>query len=180
MPRLLLLLLLLPGLAHAQTAHEHGHGAGAPAATRPSQAGQAAFAAIQEIVGILEADPATDWRAVNIEALRQHLIDMDTVTLRATVKSDPLEGGTRFTVSGAGPAAGAIRRMVMAHAAAMNGAGGWTFLAIPTRAGAILTVRTPPQDAALLQGLGFLGVMARGMHHQAHHLLIARGMDPHH
>ena len=50
------------------------------------------------IVEILEADPATDWGKVNIEALRQHLIDMDNVTLRAELKSGPVEGGMRFIV----------------------------------------------------------------------------------
>ena len=32
---------------------------------------------------ILEADPTTDWSKVNIGALREHLIDMDEVTMRA-------------------------------------------------------------------------------------------------
>ena len=41
-----------------------------PVATR---GGQDAFAAIQEIVEILAADPKTDWSKVNIDALRQHL-----------------------------------------------------------------------------------------------------------
>jgi len=39
--------------------------------------GQDAFGAIQEIVQILDADPKTDWSKVDLEALRQHLIDMD-------------------------------------------------------------------------------------------------------
>ena len=38
--------------------------------------GQDAFGAIQEIVQILQSDPKTDWSKVNIDALRQHLIDM--------------------------------------------------------------------------------------------------------
>ena len=49
---------------------------------RPTEAGQGAFAAIQEIVAILEADPDTDWSKVDIDALRQHLVDMNAVTLR--------------------------------------------------------------------------------------------------
>ena len=39
--------------------------------------------AIGEIVRILEADPKTDWSKVNLEALRQHLIDMNEVALHA-------------------------------------------------------------------------------------------------
>jgi hypothetical protein len=40
-------------------------------------------------------------------------------------------------------------------------------------------VRPPAKDDAKLHGLGFLGVMTRGMHHQEHHLMIARGEHPH-
>jgi hypothetical protein len=35
------------------------------------------------IVQILDADPKTDWSKVDFEALRQHLIDMNEVTLKA-------------------------------------------------------------------------------------------------
>ena len=150
-------------------------GAGA-VATEP---GQSAFAAIQEIVEILEADPTTDWSKVNIEALRQHLIDMDSVTLRAELKSETIDGGMRFTVSGSGSVKDSIQRMVLAHAATINGAGGWTLAAAETDSGAILTVLAPAKDIPKLHGLGFIGVMTRGMHHQMHHLMIARGDNPH-
>ena len=50
---------------------------------QPTMPGQDAFGAIQEIVQILEADPTTDWSKVNIAALREHLVDMNEVTLRA-------------------------------------------------------------------------------------------------
>lgn len=175
---LLLAALLLPGLATAQTMPGHLHGM-APMATQP---GQGAFAAIQEIVALLEADPQTDWSKVNIEALRQHLIDMDNVTLHAAVQATPAEGGMLFTVSGTGDTRDSIRRMVTAHAETMNGAtmhGAWRFTATPTETGATLLVQTPPEDAARLRALGFIGVMTRGMHHQMHHLMLARGGNPH-
>lgn len=150
-----------------------------PAASVPSEPGQAAFAAIQEIVGILKADPTTDWSKVNIEALRQHLIDMDNVTLRAEVKSERIEGGMRFAVSGVGPLKNSIQRMLTAHAATMSGVGNWTFKAERTDDGASLTVLAPTKDQERLYGLGFIGVMTRGIHHQTHHLMIARGVNPH-
>ena len=50
------------------------------ASTAPTMPGQDAFGAIQEIVGILDADPKTDWSKVDLEALRQHLIDMNEIT----------------------------------------------------------------------------------------------------
>lgn len=166
------LALLVAAQAFAEAGHDHHMG------RAPGEVGQGAFAAIQEIVGLLEADPSTDWSKVDIEALRRHLIDMDNVTLRADVKAEPVDGGMRFTVSGAGAVKDSIRRMVAAHAAAMNGAGGWRFAAAPTDAGAVLTVLAPPEDAAKLRGLGFIGVMTRGMHHQMHHMMIARGEIP--
>ncbi|HLJ19723.1 MAG TPA: hypothetical protein VKU84_05970 [Stellaceae bacterium] len=145
----------------------------------PTESGQAAFAAIQEIVGILEADPKTDWSKVNIEALRQHLIDMNNVTLAARVASEPVKGGMRYTVTGDGPVQDSIRRMVTAHAAAMDGIDGWRFEAASADGGAVLTVRPPAKDMEKLRGLGFIGVLVRGMHHQMHHLMIARGEAPH-
>jgi hypothetical protein len=181
--------LLAPSLGHAQTPmpghdpammhHMMQHGPG-QAAALPTQPGQSAFAAIQEIVAMLEADPKTDWSRVNIEALRQHLIDMDNVTLRATVAMEPIEGGARFTVTGAGPVTDSIRRMVTAHAATMSGTGGWTFVAMEVPDGAVLTVTVGnAADVTKLRSLGFIGVMTRGMHHQMHHLMLASGENPH-
>lgn len=145
----------------------------------PSQPGQGAFAAIQEIVQILETDPRTDWSKVDIEALRQHLIDMSNVTLAAHVTDQPIDGGMRFTVTGDGSVRDSIRRMTTAHAATMDGVDGWHFAAKDTDGGSIFEVHVPPQDLAKLKGLGFVGVMTRGMHHQEHHLAIARGEHPH-
>ncbi len=186
--------------ALAQSAHEHnGTASPAPnsnmhehmghsetmtnmksAAVIPTQAGQSAFATIQEIVGILEADPKTDWSKVNIDALREHLIDMSNVTLAAKVKSEAIEGGRRFILSGKGDVKASIRRMMTAHAMQMNGTAGWFFSAKETDRGAMLTVTVPAADMNKLKALGFLGLMTRGMHHQQHHLMIARGDNPHH
>jgi hypothetical protein len=156
------------------------HGAAMDVAQLPTEPGQSAFAAIQEVVVILEADPATDWSKVNVEALRQHLIDMSNVTLGAKVESSPSADGVKFTVSGEGPVRDSIQRMVKAHAETMQGADGWGFAAEPTDTGASLVV-TPPDKAAAgrLAGLSFIGIMTRGMHHQRHHLMIAKGLGPH-
>ena len=175
---LILAAWLMPALALAQ--HDHaGHMAPPVAVAPPKEPGQSAFAAIQEIVEILEADPKTDWAKVNIDALRAHLIDMNNVTLAAQVASEPIEGGMRYAVTGAGSVGDSIRRMLLAHAATMNGVNGWRFEASTMEGGAVLTVRAPQADLRKLRGLGFMGVMARGTHHQAHHLAIARGDHPH-
>lgn len=155
--------------------------AGAPTEQgRPREPGQAAFAAIAEIVAMLEADPATDWSKVDIEALRRHLADMDRVTLDAVPTAEPVPGGARFTVRGEGETRAAIRRMVNAHAATMDGVGGWSFAAADTAEGAVLTAMAgDPAEVAKLRALGFIGVMSRGRHHQEHHLAIASGAAPH-
>lgn len=145
----------------------------------PTEPGQSAFAAIQEIVQILEDDPGTDWSRVNIEALRQHLIDMNNVTLAAHVSNEAIDGGMKFVVTGDGTVRDSIQRMASAHAATMDGVGGWHFTAKGTADGAIVEVSVPPQDKDKLKALGFIGVMTRGMHHQEHHLMIARGEHPH-
>ncbi len=163
-----------PGIdpANAMVTHHQG---GSPA----SEPGQAAFAAIQEIVGILAADPATDWSRVSVDALRDHLVDMDNVTLKAVVASQPVDGGMRFQIAGSGSVQDSIRRMVTAHANTMDGVDGWRFEASVTSDGAELTVLPTADDRSKLGGLGFFGVMARGIHHHEHHLMLARGLSSH-
>jgi len=144
----------------------------------PTEGGQSAFTAIAEIVDILRADPGTDWNRVDIESLRQHLIDMDAVTLRAIVSDQPATGGAVFDVTSDDPAVtGSIRRMTLAHAQVMSGVDGIEMQGQQIASGARLTVTGP--DAAMIRGLGFIGVLSLGMHHQAHHIALARGVDPH-
>ncbi|MBX3174077.1 MAG: hypothetical protein KF709_06665 [Gemmatimonadaceae bacterium] len=162
--------------------HDHAtHAAAAPAtpAAAPREGGQAAFAAIAEIVRMLDADPNTDWSQVNIEALRQHLIDMDEVTMRATVRSDAIDGGAAFLVLGAGRTLEAIRRMTASRAATGTPDGSVVMTATPVDGGVRFTaVAGNPRDAravARIRGLGFIGVVALGDHHAPHHLGIANG-----
>src|ERR1700745_3344731 len=89
--------------------------------TTPTMPGQDAFGAIQEIVQILDADPKTDWSKVDLDALRQHLIDMNEVTLRADAASKQIDGGLEIAVTGAGRTLVAIQRMVPAWAQTTNG-----------------------------------------------------------
>ncbi len=151
-----------------------------PPAALPHEGGQAAFAAVQEIVAMLVANSQTDWSKVDIEALRRHLIDMDNVTLRAHATTEDIAGSVRFLVTGEGPVVGSIRRMVAAHARTMNGVGGWAYAAADIPNGASLTVTVADaRDIVEVKALGFIGVLANGSHHQAHHLMIATGRDPH-
>lgn len=182
--------LMLPLTAQAQPAgraHSSGmthvdHGAEMERATEASarEPGQGAFAAIQEIVSLLETDADTDWTKVDIDGLRQHLIDMDNVTLRADVTETSIAGGKRYLVTGAAAVRESIDRMIKAHAETMDGANGMNISAATQPEGTIMTVTVgAPADMAKLEGLGFIGVMALGMHHQEHHLMIAKGEGPH-
>lgn len=168
--------------AHAQDPARHVHTPGmtheAPAAT-PTQAGQAAYAAIAEIVAILERDPATDWSRVNLEALRQHLLDTDDVTLRAGIATRPVEGGIEAVVTGTGRVEGAIRRMSRAHAAALAGESPYRMTVEDVPGGARVRIVAAPGSpagvAARIGGLGYIGILASGSHHGPHHLALARG-----
>jgi hypothetical protein len=142
----------------------------------PAETGQSAFASLAEIVALLRADPATDWTRVDIATLREHLVDMDLVTLDASVETTPTASGAVFDVTGEGRTFQAIRRMALAHPPFAEAETGWTIAAEPSEGGATLTV---DGDRDQILALGFHGLMTLGAHHQAHHIAIARGDAPH-
>ncbi len=158
--------------------HQHHMMQGQSDVATPTMPGQDAFGAIQEIVRILEADPNTDWSKVNLEALRQHLIDMNDVTLKAEAVAKPIEDGIEVAVTGAGPTVEAIQRMVPAHAHQIEQThlNGWSAKTEPLPNGVLLTVTSSdPQQVQHIRGLGFVGIMVSGSHHQVHHLAMAKG-----
>lgn len=147
----------------------------------PTMPGQEAFGTIQEIVQILESDPKTDWSKVNLSGLREHLIDMNELTMNARAHPTQIPGGLKIEVIGTGRTVAAIQRMVPAHAPMINGHNGWHVMAKLLPNGALLTATaSDPKEAAHIRGLGFIGLMATGAHHQAHHLGIAEGKQPMH
>jgi hypothetical protein len=181
-----LLALLVPSVGWGQGAptddraehsamHDLMHGAAPPTA-----AGQGAFAAIAEIVLLLQAEPETDWSKVDIGALREHLVDMNELTLNAVAREEPVPGGLRIEVTGEGRTLRAIRNMVPAHAAELAKVEGWQVEAAARDDGARLTVTsTDPRQEAQIRGLGFFGLMATGAHHQTHHWAMATGQPVH-
>jgi len=155
-----------------------GHSGMQGASTAPTLPGQDAFGAIQEIVRILKVDPKTDWSKVNLEALRQHLIDMNDVTLKANVAAKPVPGGIRVAVTGTGRTIAAIKRMVSDQAAMIDATHpqGWSAKTEPLRNGVTFTVTGKDRrQVEIIRGLGFIGVMASGNYHQMHHLAMAKG-----
>ena len=145
----------------------------------PTMPGQDAFGAIAEIVRILEADPATDWSKVDLERLRQHLIDMNEVMLHSVVKPTPLAGGLAMEISGPGRTEQAIRAMVVPHAVELARMPEWSATTVVIPGGVRLTVVAKRADdtklVARIRGLGFAGLMTQGGHHQPHHLAMAKG-----
>ena len=169
------------GTVFAQSdSHSGGHDHAAVGTGAPKQQGQAAFAAIAEIVGLLDADPKTDWQTVNINALQQHLTEMNALTHFAEVNVAKLTDGARFEVKGKGRTLNAIHNMIPAHAAELNKMQQWSATASTNLTGAVFVVTSPtPEIVRKIQGLGFFGLMATGAHHQPHHLAIATGKPMH-
>jgi hypothetical protein len=167
---------MMPGHHSGMAAPNSGATMTNPDATgQPSSQGQDAFGTIQEIVRILDADPKTDWSKVDIAALREHLIDMHEVTLHATADERSLADGVDIVVTGEGRTLEAIQRMVPAHAHELTQIG-WTAKTEELQNGVRLVVTSSDaKQVAKLKALGFIGIMVLGSHHQAHHLLIAKG-----
>jgi hypothetical protein len=150
--------------------------------TVPTLPGQDAFGAIQEIVRLLEADPKTDWSKVDLEALRQHLIDMNEVTLDAAAAAKAAPGGIRVAVTGSGRTIAAVKRMVPDQAAMIEAVhpNGWSARTEPLPNGMILIVTAKdPKQIEIIRGLGFIGVLASGDYHRMHHLAMAKGAFRH-
>jgi hypothetical protein len=157
----------------------HGMQHGMASTGEPTMSGQDAFGAISEVVQKLDADPSTDWSKVELERLRQHLIDMNEVVLRSQVKQSGVPGGLVMDVTGTGRTEQAIRAMLVPHAAELDRMPAFAAKTEPIAGGVRLTVTAKaPDDAkavARLRGLGFIGLLTAGAHHGPHHLAMAKG-----
>lgn len=189
----LAIVLLATGAVPGRTPSDGGAAAGragppstAPAARRQAvplaEPGNAAFAAVAEVVRELDARPDTDWSRVDLEALRLHLRDMQLFTLEAeVVEREEIPGGLRVTVTGTGPEASrAVGRALRAHAPMLERETGWSAAVAGAGKATTLTVTADrPADAEKVRGLGYIGLMATGAHHRRHHWRIATGGSPH-
>jgi hypothetical protein len=163
------------GMQGGMGGHGGMHGQQSSATNIPTMPGQDAFGTIQEVVQILEDDPATDWSKVSIAVLRQHLIDMNEVTLRAVATERLLDNGIEIAVTGEGRTLEAIKRMVPAHVSELHEIG-WNAKSDELPNGIKLTVTaSEAQPLPKLKALGFMGIMVQGSHHQPHHLMMAKG-----
>jgi len=145
----------------------------------PPPSGSAIFDAIGGEVRDLDADSSTDWSKVNLEELRQHLIDMNLVMMTATVAATNVDGGVKMTISGTGATVAAIQRMLVNHLNMLQQSGQYVTTVSKTKTGVVATVTAPApatdKAVARIRGLGFAGLMTVGMHHMRHHGNMARG-----
>lgn len=142
--------------------------------------GQGAFAALSEVVRVLEADPNTDWGQVDLAGLRAHLVDMDRLVSDTSVEETELPNGLSAMATGDTDTIATLRRMVPAHAAQLAQDDRWTFETIDAENGVELRVTSDdPAIVARIRGLGFFGLMASQDHHREHHMMMARGEDAH-
>ena len=143
----------------------------------PLEGGQSTFAAIIEIVALLETDPTTKWADVDIDALQSHLRDMDNLILSTSATTEVIDTQTiRYSVNGAGASLEAIHRMAPAHTRFLRESRGWDIRTVLTTDGATVQITLNKNlSKERLIALGFYGFMSLDSHHQAHHLLIATG-----
>jgi hypothetical protein len=166
--------------ARAQNAGAMDHSSRASGGSASAiPAGQAAYATMAAIVAMLEADSTTDWSKVNIEALRQHLIVMNEVTLGARARQTSVAGGAAMEVTGDGHVAESIRTMLRNHSTMVAMMGRYRTSVDDIPGGVRWTVTAAdPKDArtvAKIRGLGFAGLLTLGDHHTPHHIALARG-----
>ena len=162
--------------------HSAHTGASASQAALPS--GQDAYAAIAAVIAVLEADSTTDWSKVNIEALRQHLITMNEVTLRARSRQTVVPAGAQMDVTGEGHVVESIRTMLRNHSPTLADLGPYRVSVDDIPGGARWTVTAgdaaDTKTVAKIRSLGFSGLLTLGAHHAQHHVALARGQGMSH
>ncbi|MEP3638063.1 MAG: hypothetical protein ABJN14_12495 [Paracoccaceae bacterium] len=150
------------------------------AVTALVEPGQGAFAALVEVVRVLDTDPNTDWSSVDLAGLRAHLVDMDRLVTSAVVTQDVLPAGIVAMATGDAVTVAALQRMVPAHAAQLARDDRWQAVVSNTDEGVTLQVTSDdPAVVRRIRGLGFFGLMASQDHHREHHLMMALGKDAH-
>ena len=147
----------------------------------PRRSGQDALGAIQETVGLLLADPTTDWSEVSVARLRRHLADLDRIVEEAEVEERAVDGGVRVFVRApdgdtTGRALASARRAVPEHAALVRGFRGWRVEIAEGDDTLELTLTSDdPAEVEIVRALGFFGFLATGVNRPQYHLALAQG-----
>ena len=170
-------IFVIVGLCLMQSAsaqHQHAMQDSIPL-TKP---GNDIFGTIQEVVQKLEANPNTDWSKVDLEALRQHLLDMKAFTEEVQVVSKkPIENGVEIHVQPQTErAVGALQRLFSMHPAMIKSERGWDMTAKQSGRQWTITCTTKEKsEVEKVRALSYIGLLTEGAHHQMHHWMIAAG-----
>lgn len=143
-----------------------------------TEAGNDIFGTIQEVIKKLEANPHTDWSKVNLEGLRQHLLDMKAFTEQVKITAQkPIEDGVEIHIRPTSERAShALKRLFSMHPAMLKKEKGWDMNAQQRNKGWIVTCTSDKKsDVTKIRALGYIGLIAEGAHHQLHHWMIATG-----
>ena len=146
-----------------------------------TEAGTDPFAVIQEAIALLEANSDTDWSVVNIEALRSHLVEMQDMTLNVTVEQQPINFGFMAVITPTtNRALESMIQVLSVHPSQMKIETDWNMTVTNNNGIFTITVTTDKlSDVDKIRGLGYIGIMAYGNHHQPHHWAMASGENPH-
>lgn len=170
-----ILLFILSSLPGQLLAQQHHHTNAKAPLTMP---GNEIFGTIQEVIKKLEADPNTDWSEVDLEALRQHLLDMKAFTEEVSVISQkPVDNGIEIRVKPETErATGALKRLFKMHPLMLKKEKGWDMDTNQDKDQYIIRVTTKDNtEIEKIRALGYIGILAEGAHHQLHHWMIATG-----
>ena len=147
-----------------------------------SEAGNDAFGTIQEVIEKLNSNPDTDWSKVDLEKLRRHLVDMNNMTLNINIVSQKnIQEGLEIVVEPTTKSSQeTLKRVFKVHPAQLNMDTGWNMVVKNEGQRFRLTITTTKKrDVSKIRGLGYIGLMAYGRHHQKHHWEMAIGKNPH-
>lgn len=144
---------------------------------RPLEYGQGIFAAIQEMVMLLEGKPDTDWTAFSVQRLYTHLVDMNEITLNTVVEARSLDDGLEMSLTGGPRALEALARVIPEQADTLGRINRWqSSVRIESDRVVLAVTSQSAEEVKHINGLGFVGLMATGSgHHQPFHLALARG-----
>jgi len=148
------------------------------------EAGNDAYGTIQEVMYKLQANKNTNWAKVNLEALRLHLIDMYDMTFNVNVtKQEHIKNGLLVKVMPTTPRSSkALKKIFSAHSSVLEKESGFNMKINYDKGYDLYTIKITTNDKKRineLRGLGYIGLMAYGNHHQPHHWAIATGKNPH-
>lgn len=141
-----------------------------------TESGNDVFGAIQQVIKQLEQNPNTDWSQVDLEALRQHLLDMKAFTEEVEVLSQtPIDQGIEIHVKPQSEqAVKALTNVLSKHPSMLKSEMGWNMSAIQKDDQWVITCTTEKaSEVDKIRGLGYIGLLAAGAHHQLHHWMIA-------